>query len=67
VRSELTTELARVDANISSRNSVEPDNAGIAAIKAKTDTLENTDLSGVATSLEIAEVKKNTDLIPAVL
>jgi hypothetical protein len=30
-----------------------PDNAGIAAIKAKTDTLENADLSGVATSAEV--------------
>jgi hypothetical protein len=58
VRTELATELARVDATISSRatqasvnsiptspllasNYIAPDNAGIAAIKAKTDTLNN--------------------------
>jgi hypothetical protein len=58
VRTELNTELSRIDVTISSRNSVAPDNANIAAIKAKVDTLENTDLS---------EVKKNTDLIPAAL
>jgi hypothetical protein len=58
VRTELNTELSRIDVTISSRNSVAPDNANIALIKAKVDTLENTDLS---------EVKKNTDLIPAAL
>lgn len=67
VRTELATELARVDASISSRNAVAPDNANIAAIKAKVDTLENADFTGIATSSEIAEVKKNTDLIPAAL
>jgi hypothetical protein len=54
VRSELATELGRIDATVSSRNATAPDNAGIAAIKAKTDTLENTDLTGIATSAEIA-------------
>jgi hypothetical protein len=39
VRSELTTELGRIDTPISSRNATAPDNAGIAAIKAKTDNL----------------------------
>jgi hypothetical protein len=39
VRSNLATELARIDATVSSRNAVAPDNAGIAAIKAKTDNL----------------------------
>jgi hypothetical protein len=39
VRTELNTELGRIDANISSRSSVEPDNASITAIKAKTDNL----------------------------
>ena len=39
VRTELTTELARIDAAISSRNATAPDNAGIASIKAKTDNL----------------------------
>ncbi len=67
VRSELATELARVDTTISSRNAVAPDNANIAAIKAKVDTLENADLSGVATTAQVADVKKNTDLIPATL
>lgn len=39
VRSELATELGRIDAAISSRNATAPDNSGIAAIKAKTDNL----------------------------
>jgi hypothetical protein len=65
VRSELATELSRIDTSISSRNAVAPDNANIALIKAKVDTLENADLSGLATSAELEEVKKNTDLIPA--
>lgn len=39
VRAELATELARIDATVSSRNATAPDNAGIAAIKAKTDNL----------------------------
>lgn len=41
VRAELATELARVDVAVSTRNATAPDNAGIAAIKAKTDTLVN--------------------------
>lgn len=67
VRTELATELARVDVAISTRNAVAPANSDIAAIKAKTDTLVNTDLTGIATSAEIDDVKKNTDLIPAAL
>ncbi len=39
VRTELTTEMERIDVAISTRNATAPDNAGIAAIKAKTDTL----------------------------
>jgi hypothetical protein len=39
IRAELAVELARIDAAISSRNATAPDNAGIAAIKAKTDNL----------------------------
>lgn len=39
VRSELATELARIDAAVSSRNATAPDNAGVAAIKSKTDNL----------------------------
>lgn len=39
VRTELTTELSRIDVAISTRNSVVPDNASISAIKAKTDNL----------------------------
>jgi hypothetical protein len=39
VRSELATELGRIDVAVSSRNATAPDNAGIAAIKAKTDNL----------------------------
>jgi hypothetical protein len=39
VRTELATELARIDVATSTRNAVAPDNAGITAIKAKTDNL----------------------------
>jgi hypothetical protein len=39
VRTELTTELGRIDVAISSRNAVAPDNTSIAAIKVKTDAL----------------------------
>jgi hypothetical protein len=39
VRSELAAELARVDVAVSTRNATAPDNAGITAIKAKTDAL----------------------------
>jgi hypothetical protein len=39
VRTELATELARVDVAVSSRNATAPDNASITAIKAKTDNL----------------------------
>jgi hypothetical protein len=39
VRSNMETELQRIDVAISSRNAVAPDNANIAAIKAKTDNL----------------------------
>jgi len=39
VRSELATELGRIDVAVSSRNATAPDNASIAAIKAKTDNL----------------------------
>lgn len=44
---------------------VAPNNADIAAIKAKTDILENTDLSGV--EADLSDIKKNTNLIPAAL
>jgi len=39
VRTELTTELGRIDVAVSSRNATTPDNAGIAAIKTQTDTI----------------------------
>lgn len=39
VRTELATELGRIDVAVSSRNSIAPDNASIAAIKTKTDNL----------------------------
>lgn len=44
---------------------VAPANADIAAIKTKTDTLANTDLTAVESDL--ADIKKNTNLIPAAL
>lgn len=60
VRSELSTELGRIDTTISSRlaasDYVAPDNAGIAAIKAKTDNLppdpaDNSDILGAISAL----------------
>ena len=39
VRAELAVELARVDVAVGSRNAVAPDNAGILAVKLKTDNL----------------------------
>jgi hypothetical protein len=39
VRAELATELGRIDVAVSTRNATAPDNAGIAAIQAKTDAL----------------------------
>jgi hypothetical protein len=54
VRLNLATELARIDANISSRNAIAPNNSDITAIKAKTDILVNTNLTGIALSSEIA-------------
>jgi hypothetical protein len=57
VRTELATELGRIDATVSSRLATSgytaPANADIAAIKAKTDTLQNADLSGVATAAQV--------------
>jgi hypothetical protein len=54
VRTELTTELERIDATVSSRNATAPDNAGIAAIKAKTDlvTITGGYVEAVAKSVE---------------
>jgi hypothetical protein len=50
--------LNNLDATISSRLAavgyIAPANSDISAIKAKTDTLVNTDLTGIATSVEIA-------------
>jgi len=73
VRSELTTELARIDVATSTRLSsagyTAPANSDIAAIKAKTDTLVNTDLSTVAKTSELEvvneNVKKASLLVPA--
>lgn len=45
VRTELTTELGRIDVAVSTRNATAPDNTGIAAIKAKTDNLPNSPAS----------------------
>lgn len=64
----LTTDarLDNLDATISSRlasaSYTAPANADITAIKAKTDTLVNTDLTGIATSAEIAALN---DISPA--
>jgi hypothetical protein len=42
VRAELATEMTRIDVAVSTRNATAPDNAGIAAIQAKTDALPTT-------------------------
>jgi len=54
VRSELATEIGRIDVAVSSRNATVPDNAGIAAIKAKTDlvTIAGGYVEAVAKSVE---------------
>jgi hypothetical protein len=76
VRTELTTELARVDAAISSRLAAgtytAPDNASITAIKAKTDNLPSdpADASDIAIATNllasgISAVKAKTDALPA--
>lgn len=72
VRTNLATELARIDVATSSRLATAgytaPANADIAAIKAKTDTLVNTDLTPVTTAigalndLSAAEVNTQVDL-----
>lgn len=68
--------LDNLDAAVTSRNAVAPDNAGIAAIKAKTDALpadpagvsDLPDVSGLATTAQVATVnegvKKASLLIP---
>ena len=65
VRTELAVELGRIDAMISSRLAAAgytaPDNAGVAAIKAKTDNLPTN------TEAELNSIKTNTNLIPGAL
>jgi hypothetical protein len=65
VRSELTTELARIDVATSTRLATAgytaPANSDIAAIKVKTDELP------ASTEDELAAIKNNTNLIPATL
>jgi hypothetical protein len=71
VRTELATELARIDVAISTRNSVEPDNTSIGTILTEVNshpTLAEIEASSVlAKELTIGEIKANTDLIPAAL
>jgi hypothetical protein len=77
VRTELTTELARIDVATSTRNAVEPDNTSITAIKTKTDNLpadpaSNTQLLTrlaaadyiAPSNSEIAAIKAMTDNLP---
>jgi hypothetical protein len=54
VRSELTTELARVDVAVSTRNATAPDNASITAIKAKTDNLPSDPASNTQVNTRLA-------------
>ena len=71
VRTELTTELNRIDANVSSRlasaSYTAPDNASITGIKSKTDNLPADPASDTNVNTKTAEIKQNTDLIPAAL
>jgi hypothetical protein len=57
VRSELATELGRIDVAVSSRNATAPDNASIAAIKAKTDNLPANPaaVSDIPTAVQVAD------------
>lgn len=64
VRTELATELSRIDATISSRNAVAPDNANIAAIKAKTDNLPSDPADASVVSAEIAVVSAQVAALP---
>lgn len=59
VRTELATELGRIDVAVSTRNSIAPDNASVTAIKTKTDNLP------ADTEQELLDIKTNTNLIPA--
>jgi hypothetical protein len=71
VRTELSTELARVDVAVSTRNSVEPDNTSIGTILTEVNshpTLAEIEASTVlAKEATLNEIKTNTDLIPAAL
>jgi len=68
VRAELATELGRIDATVSSRLATAgytaPANADIAAIKSKTETLQNADLSGVATSSQVTALATAINDVP---
>ena len=69
-RTELTTELVRIDAPISTRNATAPDNAGIAAVKAKTDNLPASpaSVSDVPTAAATrAEIDANSTQLVALL
>jgi len=76
VRNELATELGRIDvasstlatatqvgAPLQASAYVEPANSDIAYIKAAVDELENTDISTLATSAELGEVKTVVDTL----
>lgn len=66
VRTELTTELGRMDAAISTRLAstgyTAPANADIAAIRAKTDVLVNADLSAVAKKTDLPTAPDNASI-----
>lgn len=72
IRSELVTELGRIDTSVSSRlaesNYTAPDNTKIGQIKTKVDTLVNTDLTGVMTSLDaIPTAEENAAMVRAAM
>jgi hypothetical protein len=60
VRNELDTNSTKLDVAVSSRLAAidyeAPANSDIAAIKTKTDTLVNTDLTGIATTADVSSV-----------
>ena len=66
---DFTPVLDAVDLTLKAADYVAPDNATIAEIQTKVDTLENTDLTGIATATDVtnaqAAIEDKIDAIPA--
>lgn len=78
IRNEIDTNSTKLDVAVSTRNAIAPDNAGVAAIKAKTDNLPSDPASNTQVNTRlasssyvapdnasIAAVKSKTDNLPA--